>query len=92
MTAFMTHGGLFYYYWVPYVIASVPTEIHKLRMMVLVCQVSRILLCNFIKYGNDACNHDRLLHNVLSALKRAGLQLNTDKCKFSFSVKERRVV
>ena len=46
----------------------------------VVCQVDDILV-----YGKDAVEHDKRLNQVMERLKKAGVTLNREKCKFAIN-------
>jgi hypothetical protein len=86
LTAFITHDGLFRFKHVPYGLCSAPSTFSKMMSLVLKgCKGVQFYLDDVIIYGKVKAAHDLNLQEVLAAIKRAGLQLNEEKCQFNQS-------
>ena len=84
LTAFITHDGLFRFKHVPYGLCSAPSTFSKMMSLVLKgCKGVQFYLDDVIIYGKVKAAHDLNLQEVLAAIKRAGLQLNEEKCQFN---------
>lgn len=85
-TAFATPDGLFEYNVMPFGLCNAPATFE--RMMDNVLRGLKWKVC--LRYLDDVVvfsqtfeEHLRRLDNILSALSKAGLQLNTKKCRFA---------
>uniref|UniRef100_H3AQ61 ribonuclease H n=1 Tax=Latimeria chalumnae TaxID=7897 RepID=H3AQ61_LATCH len=78
LAAFITHCH------VPYGLASAPAAFQKM-MATIFSGLPGIqnYLDDIIVYGRTAAEHNKHLRAVLLRLQHAGLQLNTEKCKFN---------
>ena len=84
-TAFIANDALHEYNFLPFGVKNAPGHFSRVMMSVLVGLIGEAVLVyldDLIILGKDAKEHTGNLVKVLEALKRHGLKLNIEKCKF----------
>ena len=83
-TTFITPFGRYRYKRLPMGISIAP-EIFQRKMMELLDGLQGVVvyLDDIVVFGSSVAEHDQNLEKVIKAIRKAGLKLNEDKCKFS---------
>src|SRR5690606_3305664 len=85
-TAFITPDGLYEFKVMPFGLTNAPATFERMMDNVLRGLMWNICLCyldDVLVYSADFPSHLTRLRQVLTAFKKAGLQLNIKKCRFA---------
>ena len=83
LTTFMTPVGRFAFCRLPFGITSAP-EIFQRKMTELLSGLEgvEVIMDDVLVHGTSLEEHDQRLAKVMEVIKRSGLRLNKDKCRF----------
>lgn len=85
-TAFVTPDGLYEFTVMPFGLCNAPATFERMMDNILRGLKWNICLCyldDIVVFSSDFSTHLSRLHQVLTCLKNAGLQLNIKKCRFA---------